>query len=218
MSWQLLTRLGEAQILVPTMLLGLAIGGRTGLVANVRWWACTAVAAGFTLASKLAFIGWGWGWAWADFTGVSGHTLFASAVLPPLALLLTAGRAASIRRSLVTGAVALALAVGVSRVLLGAHSVSEVLAGWLLGGAAAALAAPGLWRLGQAAPVWPAVALLAWAVFALTQAGPTRSHERVTDIALRLSGRSQPYVRADLHRDVIRTTPRPPVRELSSPV
>jgi hypothetical protein len=34
----------------------------------------------------------------------------------------------------------------------------------------------------------------------MSHAPATRSHERVTALALLLSGHSQPYVRADLHR------------------
>ncbi len=205
LSLHTLTRLGEAQILLPAAVLGLVAAGRAGLPATVRWMVLTGAGASLTLLSKLAFIGWGVGWAWADFTGVSGHTLFASAVLPPLALLLAKGRTAATRSPAIGLAVTLAAAVGVSRVLLGAHSVSEVLAGWALGGATSALAWPGLSRLvhrsGQPAHSWPALAVLLWGVLAVEQAAPSRSHERVTALALHLSGRSEPYQRADLHRD-----------------
>lgn len=208
LSLSTLTRLGEAQILLPAMLVGVAAVGRAGWPAVARWVVLVGGAAGLTLVTKLAFIGWGVGWAWADFTGVSGHTLFATAVLPPLALLLSEGRAAAVRIALVALGVGLAGAVGVSRVLLGAHSVSEVLAGWALGGAAAALAWPGLSRLigrvERPAHTWSLVLVLAWAVLAVQQAAPTRSHERVTALALQLSGRSEPYRRADLHRDAAR--------------
>jgi hypothetical protein len=204
LSLQTLTRLGEAQILIPAMVVGMVSAGRAGLPATLRWAVLIGVAAGLTLASKLAFIGWGLGWAWADFTGVSGHTLFASAVLPPLALLLAEGRTPATRTALVALAMVMAAAVGVSRVLIGAHSVSEVLAGWTLGAGAAVMAWPDLSRLvrrfERPAPAWPALAVLLWAVLAVGQAAPTRSHERVTALALRLSGRSVPYQRADLHR------------------
>lgn len=208
LSLKVLTRLGEAQILLPAMVLGMASAGRSGVAATFRWVVLTGVAAGLTLASKLAFIGWGVGWAWADFTGVSGHTLFASAVLPPLALLLAGGLQIGLRRGVVALAIGLAAAVGVSRVLLGAHSVSEVLAGWALGGGVAALSWSALGRVASRPdrPVHsaPALIVLAWAVLAVLQAAPTRSHERVTALALHLSGRAVPYQRADLHRQVAR--------------
>ena len=78
---------------------------------------------------QLPFYGWGIGIAALDFTGVSGHTLLATAFLPLLLRGLPGGT-----RTLgaCTGA-GLALVVGVSRVMVGAHSVSEVLAAWLLG-------------------------------------------------------------------------------------
>jgi hypothetical protein len=205
LSLQTLTRLGEAQILLPAALLGMVSAGRAGWPAAWRWLVLIGAAAGLTLLSKLAFIGWGVGWAWADFTGVSGHTLFASAVLPPLALLLTMGRTRTARRALVVLAIAMAAAVGVSRVLLGAHSASEVVAGWALGGSAAALAWSELSQLvrrpDRPAHSWAALAVLLWGVLAVGQAAPSRSHERVTAMALYLSGRGAPYQRADLHRD-----------------
>jgi membrane-associated phospholipid phosphatase len=205
LSLQTITRLGEAQILLPAALLGMVSAGRSGWPAAWRWMVLIGAAGGLTLLSKLAFIGWGLGWAWADFTGVSGHTLFASAVLPPLALLLTMGRTRAARSALVMLAIAMAAAVGVSRVLLGAHSVSEVVAGWVLGGGAAALAWSALSQLvrrpDRPAHSWAALAVLLWGVLAVGQAAPSRSHERVTAMALHLSGRSVPYQRADLHRD-----------------
>jgi hypothetical protein len=83
--------LGEVQLLLPAALLtclALLNLQDTRLLA-VRWLQALSVAAGLTLASKMAFIGWGLGSAAFNFTGISGHAMFASAVYPFLAATLT---------------------------------------------------------------------------------------------------------------------------------
>ena len=97
-AWGLVTRLGEAQILLPAMfvaLLWLVLPARTPRTA--LWWlAGTAVVALITTATKVAFFGYGIGYAPLDFTGISGHAMFAAAVLPVLAGLLAGGTHAAL--------------------------------------------------------------------------------------------------------------------------
>ena len=155
-----------------------------------------------TTATKLAFIGYGVGYAPWDFTGISGHAMFAAAVLPPLLLL--AGSAAgggANRGGLLLAGYSLAGAVAVSRVMVGAHSWSEVVAGAALGalcsGVALATARVPAARLTR----WVPVALVAWGLVAVTAAPPSRSHDLVTQLALAQSGRAQPYQRWEMQRD-----------------
>jgi undecaprenyl-diphosphatase len=54
-------------------------------------------------------------------------------------LLLTAGLRVAVRRAAVTFAAVLCTAIGLSRVYLGHHWMSDVLAGWLLASAAVCL-------------------------------------------------------------------------------
>lgn len=71
----------------------------------------------------------------------SGHSAQAAAAWLALAFVLAAGWPA--RRTVVlVAAVAVVGAVGASRVILGVHSPSDVLAGWALGAACALLLAP----------------------------------------------------------------------------
>jgi hypothetical protein len=61
--WHFITRLGEVQLLLPAALLAclsLLNQPATRLVA-IHWLQALIVAAGLTLASKIAFIGWGLG-------------------------------------------------------------------------------------------------------------------------------------------------------------
>lgn len=65
----------------------------------------------------------------------SGHALQATAVWGMLAVLAASGVACWWRKVLVWSAgAAVAVAVGVSRVYLGAHWLTDVICGWLLGG------------------------------------------------------------------------------------
>ncbi len=130
--WFAVTRLGEAQVMLPAaaaLLVWLALrpSGRP----LVGWWLGLMVAAvAVTTASKIAFIGFGLGLAELDFTGVSGHAMFAAVVYPLVFRVLTADRPAAWQRASLLAGIALAALVGYSRLVLGAHSLSEVLAGW----------------------------------------------------------------------------------------
>ena len=69
----------------------------------------------------------------SGFAFPSGHATQAVATWGMLALLLLAGRSARARAGLLAGAVGIALLVGASRVYLGAHWLTDVLAGYTLG-------------------------------------------------------------------------------------
>ncbi|MDQ2778922.1 MAG: phosphatase PAP2 family protein [Pseudomonadota bacterium] len=209
--WHLLTRLGEAQILLPAAALALlallrdAPGRRLAL-----WWVGLGSAAVLaTTATKLAFIGWGVGSAALDFTGISGHAMFAAAIYP----LLFGALAPSVTRWLAPArrvsptpvwisvglGATLALAIGVSRVVVHAHSASEVVAGLALGAAVCAVA---LWRSHPPQRVltpWVPALALAWLALTPGLASASRTHPMVTRLALALSGHDSPYTRAELH-------------------
>ena len=201
--WTQTTRLGEAQILLPAMALALLWLARQpgGRPLALAWLLATGVAASLTTASKIAFLGYGIGWAALDFTGFSGHAVFAAAVMPLLLrLAIGPGSADGQRRVLIVGYL-LALAVAVSRVALGAHSVSEVVAGFGLGAAASATALrAGRWPALQLAR-WMPLLLRGWAVVAVGGAPASRTHDAVTQLSLALSGRAKAYQRWELHRD-----------------
>ena len=200
--WLLITRLGEAQILLPMALaVSLWLARRRHAWPLVPWWLLLlGGAAGITLATKLAFIGWGIGSAAFDFTGISGHAMFAAAVLPPL-LGLTASRAPRPVRLLAWGAGGvLAAVVALSRLVIGVHSPSEVVAGFVLGllvSAVVLTAAQGRRTLPSAPLGLPALLLL-WVTRTPAAAPPLNTHGLVTRMALSLSGRDEPFTRAEL--------------------
>jgi len=205
--WLLVTRLGEALILLPAaalLALWLVWRGRSVRLAAV-WVLGLGAAVGITVASKIAFIGYGLGYAPLDYSGISGHSMLAAAVYPlasMVALHSTAGSTAPAwRRAGLSLGIALAVLVGVSRMAIGAHSWVEVLMGLGLGAvvSAAALSAGRLPAM-RSAP-WLPVILTLW--LGLTPAGAPLSdtHGLITQWALRVSGRSAPYTRGDMHAD-----------------
>lgn len=194
-TWWTITHLGSSSLLLPACLLLMWGLWRTRQTRALLWLVLALGAAvGVMLVSKIAFYGWGLGVAAWDFTGVSGHTLLAAALLP---LLLRCLPGAGL-----WGAVAgagLALAVGISRVVVQAHSPSEVALAWLLG---SAVAASVLWALGAVRLRHPALIvapLLLLGSFHTPAATYLPSHSWEVRVALWLSGQSQPYTRADLH-------------------
>ena len=199
-TWSFVTRFGEAQIVLPLALapmLPRGQGGQTRALA-MRWLAWLGLAVLITTATKVAFIGWGIGSALVDFTGISGHTMFAAAVYPVLLSALAGAGGSGMRNAGIAVGCAIAFLVGVSRVVLGAHSVSEVVAGWLLGGAVAAAVlvrgAPFASRAGALLPVLVAL----WLSWMPAAAPASNTHSLVTQLALALSGHDRPHTRSDL--------------------
>ena len=82
----------------------------------------------------------GW-WASTNESLPSGHATMAVAVIGSLVVLLWAGRSASARAAMVAAAALWVVAVGLTRIYLGVHWFSDVVAGWLVGGAWLALCA-----------------------------------------------------------------------------
>lgn len=201
--WRLLTRLGEAQILLPAALLlaWVLVRRLDARPLALRWMALLGAAALLTTATKVAFIGWGIGWPEANFTGISGHAMFAASVYPLLLGTLASRAPRAGRLFAVVAGCALALMIGISRVVLGAHSVSEVLAGLLLGGTVSA-GAMGLMHAAQGlvGPAIPATVAL-WLALTPAHAPASQTHSAVTRLSLMLSGHKTPYTRSEMLRE-----------------
>ncbi len=132
-----ITKLGDAEVLLPATLLG------TTILAVRRDWRRAALLAGVTLSGRLAVeLQKDWAArlrpdandhlvAVQSLSFPSGHAANSALVWLCLALLLP--RSARGRMSAVWAAAWLAIAVGVSRVMLGVHWPSDVIAGWSFG-------------------------------------------------------------------------------------
>lgn len=200
--WYLITRFGEVQNLLPAALwvcLALVRSETTRPLAY-RWLFWLALVSLVDMASKVVFIGWGVGLARWNFTGFSGHAMFSAAIYPLLLATLAARLSPGWQKGALGVGLLLAVVVCVSRVMVHAHSVSEVVLGWLLGDMVTLMAVskPGLqrvtWRL------YVPTLLAVWMVMAPLLTPPVPTQWMVTRLALLLSGRAKPFTRIDLHR------------------
>lgn len=202
-AWHLVTRLGEAQILLPAMLvalLWLVLMARSTRMA--LWWlAATAAAASITTATKVAFFGYEVGYAPLDYTGISGHAMFGAAVLPVLAAIAAGGAELRWRRLAVAAGYALAALIAYSRLRVGAHSAAEAASGLVLGSLASALALNAHRLPDMRPPVWLGVGLLLWMLSLPLGAPPSPTHGWVIRLSLAVSDRAAPYQRWQMHRD-----------------
>ena len=200
--WHGITRFGEALILLPAaviLTLWLVLRSHDTRMA-LCWLGAVTTAALLTTATKIAFLGWGVGSASLDFTGVSGHTMFAAAIYPLLARTVVAHQSERWQQAATAAGVLLALLIGVSRIQVNAHSWSEVIAGLAVGFGATA-AAMMLAHVPRARPPrWLLVAIVGWFASMAAGAPPSPTHGLVIRLALVLSGRDVPYTRHDLHR------------------
>jgi len=199
-DWEIITRLGSAGLMLPVWLLTwIGVWWTRERKAAALWLLSLGVAVTLTLVSKTLFIGWGIGIAAWDFTGFSGHTLLATSVLPILFSVLLAPQQRAWRWLTAAAGLALAALVGVSRVELGAHSVSEVVLAWLLG---AAVCLCTLSALGRIKPLPRLAGVLPLALLLLAGQGAPHlpTHEWEVRIALKLSGAERPYTREQLQQ------------------
>lgn len=194
--WTGITHLGDVGI---TSLVALAIAA--WLIAEdeprlaLCWALLFAAALVVVTATKMAFIGWGIGIRPLNFTGFSGHAVRAAAVAPVLLYLLLNKAGPATRLFGVLCGFAFAALIGISRLAVHTHSVSEVVGGWLLGSAVS------LAFIGIAAPMHKTVfsrlriALVLLALLPAPYVQPTPTQQWLTKVTLYLSGHEQPFRR-----------------------
>jgi len=132
--WRLLSAFGDPYLTLPLagiIMVWLATTGRRRIA--VAWTTFFCIAALIVGVTKFAYAGWGLEISPLHFTVISGHTMLSSAVYP-LAFYLCAHSAGErTARWAARGGLGFAVLIGVSRVMVGAHSTSEVVVGLLLG-------------------------------------------------------------------------------------
>lgn len=146
--------------------------------------------------TKIAFIGWGIGISAIDFMGMSGHAMRATAVFPVILYLILQRFSPAVRASGVLCGLLFGVLIGVSRVVLDFHSVSEVVAGCAAGG----IVSLGFIRMSRGLPR-PHLnrRLIALGLFALlptSYASPAPTNQWMHAVALFLSGHEMPYDRS----------------------
>jgi membrane-associated phospholipid phosphatase len=179
------------------------MAGAAGAQPRTAWWwlAGTALVALITTATKVAFFGYGVGYAPLDYTGISGHAMFAAAVLPVLAGITAGGSTPRWRLAAIGAGYVLAALIAYSRLRVGAHSPSEALVGMILGSLASALTLSVHRLPDMRPPLWLGVGLLLWMLSIPLSAPPSFTHDWVAHLSLAVSDRAEPYSRRAMHRD-----------------
>ncbi len=125
---------GDSTVLLPSAaaLFIVLMLRKTSRLLAWQWSLLFGITGAIVCASKLAFMGWGLGIRELDYTGFSGHSAL-SAAFWPIFLWLFSARFPRLQKAAVATGYILAAVVGYSRLVIHAHSVSEVIAGLLLG-------------------------------------------------------------------------------------
>lgn len=199
-TWTTFTKFADTIVLLPAALVCLIWLVTSGNKRLALWW-CLLLFSGLSLVAttKIAFLGWGVGISSLDFTGISGHAMRASAIMPVLLYVLASNAPAYTRLAAIGAGVGFGVLISVSRIMVHAHSVSEVVTGFFLG---VVVSATFLWRLIQVpvAPLKPgyAVSLLLLLLMPFFGAKPAPTERWLEYVALTLSGHDKPYSREQL--------------------
>jgi membrane-associated phospholipid phosphatase len=197
----LLTWFGDSGFLLPAALwIAVWLGLRRPTRPSALLWVLLfGFGSSLILASKIAFLGWGIGSAALDFTGISGHTAISASVWPVACWLAASRWEHPVRVSAAVLGWLFAAFVGLTRLALDAHSVSEVVVGFALG-----LVVSGcfLWqqhRLPHPRVSWSLVLIsLATPILFLQPGTPAPTQNALERIAVRLAGIDRPFTRDDL--------------------
>lgn len=135
MSWRTITYFGDSMLLIPTaILIALILPWKSNDRRTLWFWILAFGLTGLVVSvSKILFMGFGIGSARFNFTGFSGHSAMSATLWPVLLWLLSGRLPAFWRGAAVTIGYMVPLLVGASRLVLLAHSKSEVASGLLLG-------------------------------------------------------------------------------------
>lgn len=202
--WAQITRFGDITIMSTT-----ALAIATWLLVEdekrlALWWTLLfAAGTGIVAVTKIAFIGWGIGIRSIDFAGFSGHAVRVTAVIPVLLYLMLQKASPATRAIGVWCGYAVAVLLGVSRLAVHAHSVSEVVAGWILGGmiSLAFISVASSLQRHVFSPLRIGLILLALLPAPYVQPAPTQKW--LTRVTLYFSGHDRPFHRAGWHKPCI---------------
>ena len=151
--------------------------------------------------SKILFLGFGIGSARFNFTGFSGHSAM-SATLWPVMLWLVSGRWPNPLRLLAIGVgYLIPLMVGFSRLVIHAHSASEVATGLLLGFTLSSAFLLSQRRTALKGFSWPQVGAAFLVPLLLMGHGRIATTQQFLErFSADLAGLEKPFTRADLFR------------------
>lgn len=199
--WPLITFLGDSNFTLPCaalLFLWLAYNSRWRQALHWGWWFGLTML--IVAVSKILFMAWNIAPPLLNFTGISGHSASAAMLYLGMALMLSQARGAGRRLFYLSVAVLLVAAIAISRLILGAHSLSEVIAGVGIGAFAVFLFSTALPPSGRQRDAPPlkgtqlmAVSMLLFLLLIDGRPAPTQTI--LEKIAQALSGQTQAYER-----------------------
>jgi len=201
MHWQLLTYFGDSMLLLPSaVVFAFALLYNTSRLASVFYWLVSFGTAGLVVSiSKVLFLGFLIGSARYNFTGFSGHTTMSTTFWPIFFWFIARGF--SFKRPLLWVALGylFALTIAYSRLVLQAHSPSEVICGFLLG-CCCSLFFLAMQRKVAFKPVnlIELLLIVALPLFLVFQGKPATTQHFLGTLAAKLAGMEQPHTRQQL--------------------
>ncbi|MDR5814313.1 MULTISPECIES: phosphatase PAP2 family protein [unclassified Caballeronia] len=134
-----LSNLGDAALLLPLALVCALWLRSVDLRLAIRWAVLLTLGMGLVGLSKVLYAGCGVEISAIQLRMISGHTMLAASIYTVAGGLLFGGLGGAWYRLGALGGLALAAAIGASRIIQDAHTPAEVVAGWLLGALVAGL-------------------------------------------------------------------------------
>lgn len=203
MHWRTLTYFGDSMLLIPTaVIIALILPWKSDNRRTVWYWLLAFGLAGLLVSlSKILFLGFGIGSARFNFTGFSGHSAM-SATLWPVMLWLVSGRwPTPLRLLAISVGYLIPLMVGFSRLVIHAHSASEVATGLLLGFTLSSAFLLSQRRTALKGFSWPQIGAAFLVPLLLLGHGRLATTQQFLErFSADLAGLEKPFTRADLFR------------------
>jgi membrane-associated phospholipid phosphatase len=194
--WTHITNFGDSACMVPAAAVVAALLWAGGARRAALLWLLTLTGgAAIVAVSKMAFLGWGIGIAAWDFTGISGHAMLATYVFIGTADLVTRSASPGLRVTALALAAGGAVAVAISRLALGVHSIPEIAAGCLLGAVTVFGFVQGTRGDRPLAFSRTKMAMALLTVMIVLHGEQAPAQQWLAAAAIRLSGHAQPYAR-----------------------
>ncbi|WP_337049735.1 phosphatase PAP2 family protein [Serratia fonticola] len=203
MNWHFLTFFGDSMLLLPcaAIVFIILLLSPTSRKPTWQWMLLFGGVGAVVCVSKLAFMGWGIGSRHWDFTGFSGHSALSASIWPVLLWLLCGRFSWPVRRTAVIAGYLLAAVVGYSRLVIHAHSTSEVITGLALGFIVSSTFL--MLQRGTQPPrlSYRKIAVTLALPLVLINSGTAAPTQGLLErIAVTIAPVEKPFVRADLHK------------------
>lgn len=203
MNWHFLTFFGDSMLLLPcaAIVFIILLLSPTSRKPTWQWMLLFGGVGAVVCVSKLAFMGWGIGSSQWDFTGFSGHSALSASIWPVLLWLLCGRFSSPVRRTAVIVGYLLAATVGYSRLVIHAHSTSEVITGLALGFIVSSTFL--MLQRGTQPPrlSYRKIAVTLALPLVLINSGTAAPTQGLLErIAVTIAPVEKPFVRADLHK------------------